>query len=79
MSEEQQYQLQGDLLDNPNVFGCNTATWPGPLVQLHIKKKYNIDYKLAAVYRLMHKLGFSFQRAKSFYPERDEAKCQEFR
>jgi transposase len=79
LSEDQQYQLQGDLLKNPHVFGYNTATWSGPLVQSHIKKKYNIDYKLATVYKLMHKLGFSFQRAKSFYPERDEAKRQAFR
>ena len=77
LSEEQKYQLQGDLLKSPEDFGYNTANWSGPLMREHIQKKYRVDYKSAAVYNLMHELGFSFQRAKAFYPERNEAKREE--
>jgi transposase len=77
LSEEQKYQLQGDLLKSPETFGYNTANWSGPLMRAHIKKKYGVAYKPAAVYNLMHTLGFSFQRAKPFYPERDDAKRKE--
>jgi transposase len=77
LSEEQKYQLQGDLLKSPEEFGYNTANWSGPLLRQHIIETYNVEYKLAAVYNLMHELGFSFQRAKAFYPERDDAKREE--
>jgi transposase len=77
LSEEQKYRLQGDLLKNPEDFGYNTANWSGPLMREHIKKTYRVEYKPAAIYNLMHELGFSFQRAKAFYPERNEIKRQE--
>jgi transposase len=64
-------------LNNPEVFNYNTANWTCPLLKEHILKTYQVDYKLAAVYNLMKKLGFSFQRAKSYYPERDEKKRNE--
>jgi transposase len=77
LTAEQQYQLQGDLLKNPEEFGYNTANWSGPLLREHIKKNYHVDYKPAAIYKVMHKLGFSFQRAKGIYPERDEPKRED--
>jgi len=79
LTKEQKYQLQSDLLNNPEVLGYNTANWSGPLMREHIKKTYSVDYKPASVYNLMHELGFSFQRTKAFYPERDEAKRQSAR
>jgi transposase len=45
----------------------------------HIKKKYGVDYKPAVIYKLLHVLGFSFQRAKTGYPERDGLKRTEVR
>jgi len=77
LSENQKYCLQGDLLKSPESFGYNTANWSGPLMREHIRKTYQVDYKQAAVYNLMHELGFSFQRAKASYPERNEVKRQE--
>jgi len=77
LTQDQKYQLQGDLLKTPEEYGYNTANWSGPLLQEHIKTMYKVDYKLAAVYNLMRELGFSFQRSKAFYPERDQAKREE--
>jgi transposase len=77
LSEEQKYQLMSDLLKSPETFGYNTANWSGPLMRAHIQKQYRVDYKQAAVYHLMHASGFSFQRAKSIYPERNEYKRKE--
>ena len=79
LSEEQKYQLQGDLLKSPETFGYNTANWTGPLLRTHIKKMYQAEYKSAAVYNLMHELGFSFQRTKASYPERNENKRKEIK
>ncbi|MDR2943095.1 MAG: helix-turn-helix domain-containing protein [Treponema sp.] len=74
LTEEQQYQLLEDLLKSPEEFGYNTSNWSGPLLREHVKKNYQVDYKQAAIYKVIHKLGFSFQRAKGSYPERDETK-----
>jgi len=76
LSDEQKYQIQSDLLKNPEEFGYNTANWSGPLMRDHIRTNYQIEYSQASVYKLMHELGFSFQRAKAIYPERDEDKRQ---
>ncbi|WP_459599934.1 winged helix-turn-helix domain-containing protein, partial [Dysgonomonas reticulitermitis] len=35
---------------------------------------YQVAYKQAAVYLLLHELGFSFQRSRGKYPEKDETK-----
>jgi transposase len=79
LSADRKYRLTGDLLKSPEVFGYNTANWSGPLMREHIRKAHNVDYKPAAVYNLMREPGFSFQRAKAVYPERNEAKRQEIR
>jgi transposase len=62
LGKKQQGQLQSDLLKRPADFGYETANWTGRTVREHIKLRYNIEYKQAAVYNLMHKLGFKFRR-----------------
>jgi len=78
LSKEQKYELIGDMLKSPEDFGYNTANWSGPLIREHIKKKYQVEYKYSATYNLLHELGFSFQRVKATYPEKDENKRKEF-
>ncbi|MDR1346917.1 MAG: winged helix-turn-helix domain-containing protein [Prevotellaceae bacterium] len=73
----QKEQLKTDLSKTPETFGYNTASWSGPLLKKHLETAYGIVYKQAAVYVLLHNLGFSFQRARGKYPERDEAKREQ--
>jgi transposase len=72
LSEAQKAELQSDLLESPEKFGYNTATWSGAVVLNFVQKKFAVTYKIAAIYKILHQLGFSFQRAKAVYPERDE-------
>jgi len=74
ISEGQKEQLKADLSESPEVFGYNTANWSGPLLQKHLEVTYQVVYKQAAVYVLLRELGFSFQRTRGKYPERNEAK-----
>ncbi len=74
LSHEQKEHLKADLLASPETFGYNTANWSGPLLRKHLEVTYQVIYKQAAVYVLLHELGFSFQRARGKYPERDESK-----
>jgi transposase len=77
MTSEAKERLKTDLSKSPETFGYNTANWSGPLLKKHLETVYGIFYKQAGVYVLLHNLGFSFQRARGKYPERDEAKCEQ--
>jgi transposase len=77
VTEDQKEQIKLDLQKSPEEFGYNTANWSGPLFRQHLETVYGIVYKQAAVYVLLHNLGFSFQRARGKYPERDEKKREE--
>ena len=58
LTKEQMRQLRCDLLKRPEEFGYEHDQWTGRAMQEHIKRKYRIDYKQAAVYRLMCQLRF---------------------
>jgi transposase len=77
MSFHQKQQLKNDLLQSPETFGFNTANWSGSLLRKHLENTYQVFYKQAAVYVLLHELGFSFQRTRGKYPERDETLREE--
>ena len=72
LTEEQKGTVKSDLFQSPEKFGYNTASWSGPLLRKHLEANYRVFYKQAAVYVLLHELGFSFRRTRGKYPERDE-------
>jgi transposase len=49
-----------------------TATWTGALVADLIKKRFDVEYKTAQIYNILHSLKFSFQKGKGYYPETEE-------
>jgi transposase len=77
ISTEQKQRLKADLHQSPETFGYNTSNWSGPLLKQHMENSHRIFYRQAAVYKLMHELGFSFQRTRGKYPERDEVRREE--
>jgi transposase len=74
---EQKEQLKTDLTKSPETFGYNTAIRSGSLLKKHLETTYGTVYKQAAAYVLLHNLGFSFQRARGKYPERDEIRREQ--
>lgn len=76
---QQLEQLRCVLLDSPEKQGYNSGTWSGPLVQDFVNTRFGVDYKLGNIYKLLHSNGFSYQRTKGVYPERDENKRAEVR
>lgn len=73
LTEEQRMVIK-DLLQShsPLEYGYNTATWTGSLLILWIKKQFNVTYKKAQIYNIIHKLGFSHQKGRGIYPEANE-------
>jgi transposase len=77
LSAEGKEHVKADLCKSPEEFGYNTANWSGPLLRQHLENAYQVIYKQAAIYVLLHELGFSFQRSRGKYPERNETKREE--
>lgn len=66
------------LIQEPESYGYNSATWTGPMIVDVIKKKYLIEYKVAQIYNILHSLGLSYQKGRGIYPEADEEKRIDF-
>lgn len=79
MDKAEMCSLKDSLQKSPESFGYNTSLWNGALVRDFILAHYGVEYKPSNIYTLLHKLGFSFQKAKGLYPERDENKRTEAR
>jgi transposase len=62
LTRQQRDDLQSTLPGSPEEIGYNTATWSGPLVRDYVMKQYQVEYRQANIYNLLHDLGFSYQR-----------------
>ena len=72
MTAEQKGVVKSDLSQSPEKFGYNTANRLGSLLRKHLETTYRVFYRQSSVYVLLHEPGFSFQRTRGKYPERDE-------
>lgn len=77
----EQMETLSDLLLNgsPVDHHYNTETWTGPILIDWVGKNFGIEFKKAQIYNIINQLGFSYQKAKGFYPEADERAQEEFK
>lgn len=80
LTSEQQKEIY-DLLTSksPELYGYNTETWTGPLLIDWIDTHFSVTFKKAQIYNIIKKIGFTYQKAKGFYPEADAKKQEEFK
>jgi transposase len=76
LTGEQLSSLRSALLESPEELGYNTGCWSGPVVCDYISKTFGVEYR-SGVYNLLSFLGFSYQKARGFYPERDQRTREE--
>ena len=77
LSQDNMQRLTKLLVEEPpTAHGYNTATWTGPVLIDWIGKNFGLIYKKAQIYNILKRLGFSYQKARGFYPEADQ-KAQE--
>lgn len=75
LSENQLLILKNLIKEKtPLDYGYNTATWNGSILMEWINTHFAIEYKKTQIYNILKKLGFSYQKAKGFYPEADKIK-----
>lgn len=80
LSAEQKDALSTLLLtESPADHGYNSDTWTGPMLIDWIYGRFGVKYKKAQIYNIIKRLGFSFQKARGFYPEADKQAQQAFK
>jgi transposase len=80
LSEEQLQRLSALLkMESPTGYGYNSDTWTGPLIADWIEKHFQVTFKKAQIYNIIHSLGFTYQRTKGIYPEANPAKKEVFK
>ncbi len=56
-------QVHADLIAGPRSCGLGSEVWAAPLLAVHIKKKYKVDYAVSSVYKILHMPGLFMQEA----------------
>lgn len=64
LSPQQQETLKADIIGSPTESGFERNTWTSPLVVLHIRKKFNVEYTSGGALSLAHRLSFSSRQAR---------------
>jgi putative transposase len=81
LSITQKEILRQTIKDKPEKEGYPSGTWTGAMAISYIAKTFGVVYKRAQIYNLLHELGFSFQRGRGYYPEKQgrEEKVEEIK
>ncbi len=80
LNEHQQQRIKDLLLEeSPVDYGYNTETWTGIMLIDWISENFQVQYKKAQIYNVIKSLGFSYQKAKGFYPEADLIAQEQFK
>ena len=58
LDDRQLKQLVRDMEKGPESLGYESGLWTMPLLKIHIKKKFGVDYHVYSVWELARRLGF---------------------
>ncbi|WP_343245556.1 winged helix-turn-helix domain-containing protein [Streptomyces sp. VNUA24] len=72
LSNERFAELERELARGPAVHGCEDQRWTLARIRALIWRKFELDCSSAAVWRLLHRHGWSWQSPARRALERDE-------
>jgi transposase len=78
LTEEQRDVLFEELHDSPEEFGYDRQAWFPTLVYHHVKEKFDVEYSLRHIRRLMDEAGLSWRTARPRHHEADPELRAEF-
>jgi len=79
LTKKQRVVLKNDLLRSPKDFCFSSNLWTGKILKEHIRRKFNVNYKLSTMYVLFCELGFTLQRPTRKYLGFKPEKQKEFK
>jgi transposase len=78
LTENEKEEIKRMVLEEiPEKYGYNTATWTGPILINYISKTFGKTYQKAQIYKILEKLGLTYQKGKGIYPEANTEKRKE--
>lgn len=69
LTPEQLVELKEDLVSGPVKCGFDSGMWTAPMVIIHVRNKFGIQYKSSGMGFLLHRLGFSWRKARPRHPK----------
>jgi transposase len=79
LNPEQQQQLQAWLLGKqPADFGLEGFIWTAKLIATLVKQEFGVTYQPSGIYKLLHRMGLSHQRAHRDYGNADKQAQEQF-
>ncbi len=79
LDTDQRGRIKELMLESPEKYGYNTATWTGPMLIEWINREFGVLYKKAQIYNIIKALGFSHQKGRGVFPEADIEKQVAFK
>lgn len=79
LSSEEMEKLFEDLHQSPSEFGYDREVWFPELVHHYVADKYDVEYTLRHIYRLMDEAGLSYRTARPRHYQADPEIEAEFR
>lgn len=76
LSKDEQKQLVELLKQGAESFGFEGELWTTPRVAVLIQKEFGVTYENSSVYKLLDRLGFSYQKPAREARKRDEQQVQ---
>ena len=64
LTNEQLEELRKIIEAGPAASGLDTGIWSCLIISDIVKKKFDIEYSLSQISRILHKLGFTYQSPK---------------
>jgi transposase len=71
--------LDGDLREDPHVFGYVENMWDGVLLRKHLSDHYGIDLGIRQCENIFHKLGFRLRRPRPMIAKGDPERKKDFK
>ena len=70
LTDIEKEQIKRVVLEElPEQYGYNSATWTGPMLIDYIENEFGKTYKKAQIYKILAKMGLTYQKSKGIYPE----------
>ncbi len=64
LKPERLVELKKDLIAGPIECGFESGMWTAPMVIAHVYSKFDIKYKSSGMEDLLHRMGFSWRKAR---------------
>jgi transposase len=78
LTDEQKDELVADLHESPEDFGYDRQVWFPLLVYHHLQEKFDVEYSLVHIRRMMREAGLSWRTARPRHYEADPEEEAEF-